>query len=1146
MRPEGSGGAAVQFRAQPCISSRAADAMEPKAPATETTPDEVLLAFAERYLADQDAGRGVQLADYLRLWPEHQVAVAREYLAARRQADGDTGEAADGDGTFGPFRIEREIGRGGQGAVYLAEDTRLHRKVALKVILRLGQDAGAQLRRFRREAEVASRLELRGICGVHEVGMEDGVPFIAMPYLEGETLAARIERLRAAGAGVGRDEVLATLRLFEQLARILHRAHGAGILHRDLKPANIMLTPGGEPVIFDFGLASLLDTPGAAALTQSGDLLGTPTYMAPEQIGGRVQPDRRTDVYSLGISLYESLTLQKPFAATTREALFHAILSQQPADPRQCNRAVPADLGAVLEMAVEKDRDRRYQSAADFAEDLRAVREGRPTMARRIGPFGRLVRWSRREPAKAALVGALLVALPTIAALVTARLKDLPHVEAAQRALAEEHREALLHEATDELTEGDAQVASRLFASALQVPGPAGEAAGGLILARLRLHDPAGAIALLDEHRQHLGTGAAAFALRAEALRAQGREPEAAQLLQGAPAAATALDHQLLATQALRGCEHGTPDDFRLALAHATAAILLAKQPYLLHYELRLHAAGHLLAREPIVETVAAMAHRWPASARARFRCGWALKMLEDPALLDQAIAHLQAAIALQPTHAGACNILGNCLTAQGRHDAAVAAFADSLRLQPGRAPTHVNLALAWLRAGQPQRAVECCRRALELGGEDGRAHAVLGNCQEALGEPALAMASYREALRLLPGEPAARENLARLLADQGLRCDEAGRPGEAIAAYRESLQLHRTGETHNNLGKTLLGEQLAAEAEVELRQAVALLPQNADVHANLILALLQQQHVDEALAAAVQAVAETGAAKAHGWLGHILIAQERFEEAVEPCRMALRTEPELAPAKFDLGIALANAGDLEAAIAVWQEVVAADPDQGWVWHHLGLALCESERPERGLDALRRAHALASPEQRESLGLPALLAEVESRVAKRRRIRTALGSGAAPPAPQGTDQLLAHAAVALDEGRADLATRWYASAFAPATGDLLRHGAAHWHAAVTAALRAAQAQAGAEAAANRARARSWLRDGLRGLADRVGRSTAAELRRALLPLTTSPDLRALLAPPALDALPEPEREDWRTLCRELEQLVPPLRRFNGS
>jgi serine/threonine protein kinase len=609
--------------------------MEEKPPAPDTAPDEVLLAFAERYLADQDAGRGVQLADYLRIWPEHQVAVAREYLAARQQAEGGTVDPASaGTGTFGPFRIEREIGRGGQGAVYLAEDTRLHRKVALKVILRLGQDAGAQLRRFRREAEVASQLELPGICGVHEVGMEDGVPFIAMPYLEGETLAARIARLRAEGAvAADRAEVLATLLLFEQVARILHRAHTAGILHRDLKPANIMITPGGGPVLFDFGLAALLDPTGGAALTESGDLLGTPMYMSPEQIAGRVQLDRRTDVYSLGISLYESLTLQKPFAATTREGLFHAILDQVPADPRQWNRAIPADLRCVLDMAIEKDRDRRYQSAADFADDLRAVREGRPTLARRIGPLGRLWRWSRREPAVAALLAALLMALPTIAALVTARLKDLPHVEAARHALAEEHRATLLLEATHELTEGDARAAARLFASALEIPGPAGEAAGGLVLAQLRLHDAAGALALLDEHREDLGAGAATFALRAEALRAQGREAEAVQLLQQAPAPTTALDHQLLATQALRNCEHGAPADFGLAFAHATGAILLSPRPYLLHYELRLHAAGHRVARDAIVETVAALVHRWPSSARARFRCGWALKMLEDPAL---------------------------------------------------------------------------------------------------------------------------------------------------------------------------------------------------------------------------------------------------------------------------------------------------------------------------------------------------------------------------------------------------------------------------------------------------------------------------------------------------------------------------------
>jgi len=227
----------------------------------------------------------------------------------------DTQRANDGDSQrVGPYRLVRELGRGGQAIVWLAEDSRIGRQVALKMLPHLGPGGEEALRRFRREAEVAARLEHPGICSVFEAEIDHGTPYIAMRYVAGETLARRLAVARDAQAappdrGALRDLAL----LFEKAARALHAAHEAGIVHRDVKPANLMITPEGEPVVLDFGLARE-DDASAPALSLTGEVSGTPAYMSPEQMTGRSRPDRRTDVWSLGIALYEAATLAHPFA----------------------------------------------------------------------------------------------------------------------------------------------------------------------------------------------------------------------------------------------------------------------------------------------------------------------------------------------------------------------------------------------------------------------------------------------------------------------------------------------------------------------------------------------------------------------------------------------------------------------------------------------------------------------------------------------------------------------------------------------------------------------------------------------------------------------------------------------------------------
>jgi formylglycine-generating enzyme required for sulfatase activity/tRNA A-37 threonylcarbamoyl transferase component Bud32 len=336
--------------------------------------------------------------------------------------------AADG-ALIGPYRVLREIGRGGQATVYLARDERLDRQVALKVL-----DAGAAsdrtaIERFRREAEITSRLEHSGICPVYEVGQERGAIWIAMRYVQGRTLAHTISanRRETPSGPTTRADQARVLLLFEKAALALHAAHARGVIHRDVKPGNLMVTDDGEPVVLDFGLARDLEGDDST-LTLTGDLVGTPAYMSPEQIGARkFQLDARTDVWSLGVSLYEALTLKRPFDAPTREQLYLAILTKEPPDPQTLNGAIGRDLAVVILTAIDKSRDRRYQTALAFAEDLRRVRSGEPILARPAGPILRLRRWAARNPVLATSLGglfAVLVVGVTVALVLLAKVID--------------------------------------------------------------------------------------------------------------------------------------------------------------------------------------------------------------------------------------------------------------------------------------------------------------------------------------------------------------------------------------------------------------------------------------------------------------------------------------------------------------------------------------------------------------------------------------------------------------------------------------------------------------------------------------------------------------------------------------------------
>jgi serine/threonine protein kinase len=301
------------------------------------------------------------------------------------------------------YEVLGELGRGGMGVVFRARQLALNRIVALKM-LRGGATAGVEeLRRFRREAEAVAALHHPNIIQIFEVGDTPDGPFFALELVAGGSLAERLSR--------GPMPPQETAALVETLARAVEHAHRQGLLHRDLKPANVLLMPdpGGQPAIpkvTDFGLAKRLD--GQGNLTQSGALLGTPAYMAPEQAGGQSeQLGPAVDVWALGVILYECLTGVSPFLGKELMETLDGVLNEEPVAPSRLNRQVPRDLETICLKCLDKDSRRRYASAGELADDLRRFQQWEPIRARRVGRLERLYRWTRRRPAR--VLAALLV-----------------------------------------------------------------------------------------------------------------------------------------------------------------------------------------------------------------------------------------------------------------------------------------------------------------------------------------------------------------------------------------------------------------------------------------------------------------------------------------------------------------------------------------------------------------------------------------------------------------------------------------------------------------------------------------------------------------------------------------------------------------
>ncbi|MEM7308437.1 MAG: serine/threonine-protein kinase [Planctomycetota bacterium] len=743
--------------------------------------------FLQEYLSDAQRDQLRSPSEYERRHPEIAERVRNEVERMSRKGAAAPPRRLDAVGaSIGRYVLERELGRGGQGAVFLARDTRLARPVALKLLVAHATWSPAGRERFHREAAIAARLDHPGLCTVYESDEEHGIPYVALRYVEGETLAERI----AKGALAPREAA----ELIEQAARALHVAHEERIVHRDVKPANLMLSSAGGVVVLDFGLARELEG-DAATLTRTGDVFGTPAYMAPEQVEPELgAADPRTDVWGLGVTLGEAVGGSPVFDAPTRAGLYRNIVAGRAA----LADGLPRDLELILRTAIAPERERRYASALALADDLAAFRSGRPIAARPERVSERLARWARRNRRLAAALTLAVFALIAGTAGTTIgwlRATDREEKLAVSKALAEDtaDRALALNAYLARMIESPSPLRGFGRAKRDVTVGEMLDNAGETIASAFP-----GRPGLEAETRISIGSTYSALGRYGDALVHYEEALALLRELHGEEHADVARARRLRATMLgwLDRLDEAVPE------MEATLALMLD-----------LHGEDHIEV------------------ARLRTDLGWALLESER---FDEARRKSAAAVdwfARMPDGAYelavATNNLAVSLRAMDDVDGAEAAYRRAIglfRSQYGEESALAgaatgNLAFLLWRAGRQDEALELYEDSVRALRATVGEHSVLGSILLGFATALYELGDYtraeplcaeaRDMLLGAMGESDEEYGIAVELG--GFLCSYLGRFRESEEAYRLSARLLR--EFHGDPGRALIGEAWAAEA---------------------------------------------------------------------------------------------------------------------------------------------------------------------------------------------------------------------------------------------------------------------------------------------------------------------------------------------
>jgi serine/threonine protein kinase/tetratricopeptide (TPR) repeat protein len=883
--------------------------------------------------------------------------------------DGPAGEPS-AVGTLGDFRLIREVGRGGMGIVYEAEQLSLGRRVALKVLPFAATMDPKQLQRFRNEARAAASLHHEHIVPVYAVGCERGVHYYAMQFVEGTTLAQIIPALTAAppaapggatgpyipaapvgdpappGAPTAPAAALSTelsgpkgqnfyrtvARLIAEAAEALEHAHSLGIVHRDVKPGNLIVDTGGKVWVADFGLARFGPDAG---LTMSGDLLGTLRYMAPEQALARHGlVDHRADVYGLGATLYELLAGRPAVDALDRADILRQIAFEDPTPPRKRDRSIPPELETIALKCLVKNPNDRYASAGDLADDLRrwlnhqTIRAKPPTLRQRTA------KWMRRhQPVVWSGLAVLLLAAAMLGGSITWVARDAAErrEQAARDAAARQERaEQVVKAALTDVEQFQAQsnwpqaLDAARRADGLLASGAVGENLRRQVveaLAGLRL------VAKLEEVRSEY-----AHALKDRTFDAEWKDREYARVFRESQ-----IDLDVL-----------QPDE------------TVARVPPAVRVPVAAALDDWAEARRQAEDRGGRSWQRLLAAAKAIDPDAWRGRLRDATERRDrQALIDLASADRAEDLPATTLVHLGAALRAAGALEPAAAVLRRGHRLHPDDFWLNLELGRC-LSDTQPDEAARFNTAALALRPRSAGAHNNLG---VALGNKEKAdldgvAAAYQEAIRLKPDASLPQSNLGNTLKELKKRGNLDG----LITAQRETVR-RKAGDA---VAQLVLGIALRANGDPDgaitaFREAVRLQPDNVTTHSNLGMALQEKGDLIGALAAAREAVRlRPDSALVQTNLSAILLKKEDRDGAVAAGREAIRLRPSDVNAHQALGNALLEKGDEDGAIAAYREAIRLDPANPWIQR--GLASIYEKRADwDGAIAIYRESARLRP-----------------------------------------------------------------------------------------------------------------------------------------------------------------------------------------
>lgn len=820
--------------------------------------------------------------------------------------------------TFGKYVIEKKLGQGGMGAVYLALEPTLNRKVALKLMTFEGEGAKE---RFMREARAAAKLRHTNIVQLYEIGTIGKYNYFTMEYIQGKSLDSLVKEKK-------------TPALFNKLAKIISEialaldyAHQSGIVHRDIKPSNILIDEEGKAYLTDFGLAKELSK-ADSALTLSGSILGTPDYMSPEQAIGKLNKiDARSDIFSLGATLYHVLTGLPPFKSEELYQILNKVINKDPIMPRRLNKNIPLDMETICLKCMEKEKFRRYQAAGELSHDLKKYLEGEPIAARRTGHLSKL--WMKAKKNKIASVSmAAVVAI----LLVIGAVKIISDKMTVSKI--NEYRAA----AKEEMQENNFAKASETLNRLLVL-----------------LPEDAEAKKMLKVCREEIA--------KSQLSKTEKESWDRAKAV---------FDRGMLGAR--------KPEE-RIKIANEALKIY---PKFGDAFQVLGFAYKDLKQYDKAYEYFTKAIEATPTLAYSYYQKGWIAAFVWGN--FEKALPDFKKVLEHDPNSDIGYFSQGVIYSMKGDHDQGIIYYDKAIQLNPEYQDAYRNRATSYSHKGDFKKALKDFDKAIDLDPDDEAVYNNRGGAYRKTGDNKHAIEDFSRAIQLNPGFPNAWYNLAvsyeqEKLFDKAIEnysavitlnqdfVGEAYRHrgnvyyerneyDNAIADYTQALRFNdKNADVYVCRGICHSKKGDIDRALDDFNQALKLNPKNPEIYGNRGNAFIAENNLDKALADYSRAVElSPGEPKWHNNRGIVYYRKKEYEKAISDYNRALELDPKFANAYYHRGLAFSDKNEYDKALSDFNKAIEFNPDEGLSYSKRGYIYLEIKNdPDKALADLNKA-----------------------------------------------------------------------------------------------------------------------------------------------------------------------------------------------